>query len=68
MALDGQRHFGGGNAAPVVGHAQEALASLADLDLHLRRAGIEAVLDQFFGDIGGTLHHLTGGDFRAYIL
>ena len=68
VALEGQRQFSGGDAVPVVGNAQQPLATFPDLDLHLGRAGIEAVLDQLFGDIGRPLHHFTGGDFRAYIL
>ena len=53
---------------PVVGHLQEALPPFPDLDLNLDRAGIKAVLDQFFSDVCRTFHHFTCGDFGGYIL
>jgi len=41
---------------------------LPDLDLHLGRAGIQAVLDQLFGDICRAFHHFTGSDLGGYVL
>lgn len=53
---------------PVVGYLQESPAPFSDFYLDLGCAGVEAVLDQLFGDIGRAFYHLTGGDFGGYIL
>ncbi len=67
MAGKSQRQVCGRNAVPVVDDAQKTLAAFADLDTNLISAGVETVLNQFFGHVGRSLNDLAGGDFCSNI-
>ena len=59
----GQRQFVRGDAAAVVGHADQFAAALLDRDVDSRRAGIDRVFEQLLHNAGRPLDHLAGGDF-----
>jgi len=62
MVPERQLHLILGNTRAVVGYPDEVDAAAADLDLNLRGAGVQRVLDQFLHHGGWPLHHLSGGD------
>src|SRR6185437_8286488 len=57
-----QRQFVRRDARAVVAHADQAHATLLDLDIDATRTGIEAVLGQLLHHRRGAFDHLTGGD------
>ena len=67
VAVQSQGEFVGGDAVAVVNHAQQTLAALANLHANLPRAGVQAVFDQFFGDVGRALYYLARGNFARHI-
>ena len=62
VALKGQAHLLGGNAAAVVGDAQVLDAALAQFHGHVVRARVDAVFHQLLDGGSRTLHHLARGD------
>ena len=62
MPRQGERKFGLGDAAAVVGDADRAYASLHEFHVDLARAGIEAVLDQLLEYGGRAFDHFASGD------
>ena len=50
------------HSTAVVGHTDEAAASVSQIHLDPCGAGVEAVLDQLLDHRRRTLHHLTGSD------
>ena len=57
-----QREVVAGDAAAVVGDADELDAALLELDLDGGAARVEGVLDEFLDHRGGAFDHLAGGD------
>ena len=57
-----QSQFLGGDAAAIVGDADEVPAAFGDFDGDVGRAGVDGVFDEFFDDRGRALDHLAGGD------
>ncbi len=62
MARQRQRQFLGRDSDPVVTHAAELDPALLDIDVHRRRAGVEAVFQQFLQHGCRALYDLAGGD------
>ena len=62
MAQKGGRQLLRRNAAAVVGDADVGQAAVLDLRHDGGGSRVDGVLQQFFDDAGGTLHHLAGGD------
>src|SRR5690606_2001504 len=58
----GQRQLFRRDPAAVVGDADQLRAAFFDGDVDVRRAGVEAVLDQLLDDAGGSLDDLARGD------
>src|SRR5439155_9093295 len=63
VAGEGEGQILGGDAAAVIGDADQLRAALLDLDVDARAAGIDAVLQQLLEDAGRALDDLAGGDF-----
>ncbi len=62
VAGEGQRQVVGGDAAAVVGDADQLGAALLQVDVDALRAGINGVFEEFFDDAGGPFDDLAGGD------
>ena len=62
VALEGQVHLAGRDAAAVVLHADERLSSPLKLDAHARGAGVDGVLQQLLHHGGRALDHFARGD------
>ena len=67
VALKGQRHLCGWDAAAIVRDAQQSLSALANLDTDFGSAGIDAVFDQFLGYIGRPFHNLAGSNLGGNV-
>src|SRR6266540_4802330 len=66
MPLKRKLDFGCGYAAAVILNFELVQAAAAHLDVDARRAGVERVLDQLFGDRSWPLDHLAGGDLGGH--
>ena len=62
VAREREGRFVGGDAVTVVRDAQEALPALAQLDADLGGPSVEAVFEQFFGDIGRAFDNFARRD------
>ena len=62
MTGEGQLEIHRRHAAPIVGDAHQAHATLLQLDAHTARTSIECILHQLLDDGGGTLDHLARSD------
>ena len=62
MPLNSDKGVGFRHPVSVVGNLDEGLAGLSDDDRHLRRVGVDRVLDEFFHDRGRAPDDLTRGD------
>ena len=62
MGRHGQRQLLRRDAAAVIDDPHQRHASLFELDVDPRGAGVERVLEEFLGDARRPLHHLAGGD------
>jgi hypothetical protein len=56
------------HAFPVVRNLEQSPPTSFDLDRDARRAGIDRVLDQFFGDGRRALNHLARGDLVGDVI
>ena len=65
VAGDGEFEFRRRDAAPVVAHADEALAAVFKRDLHQRGPGVETVFHKLLDHAGGPFHHLARRDLVA---
>ena len=63
--LEGQLDLRSGDAAPIVGDADEVGASSLYLDDNPRRTGVQRVLHQLLHDRRRALDHLACGDLRG---
>ena len=68
VTLERRLDLGGGDADAVVGHADQPLAALTDLDADIRRLSIQGVLDQFLDHGDRAFDDLTRRDFCGDIL
>ena len=62
MAGERQRQVVGFDAGAVVGDADQPDAAFLQLHVDFRRAGVEAVLEQFLEHRSGPLHDFAGGN------
>ena len=62
MALESKHRIISAHAFAVVGNLQQAPATGFDINDDAGCAGIDRILNELFGDRGGTLHDLTGGN------
>ena len=67
VAEKGGGQFGGGNAAAVVAHPNQAHAAPAEFHRHGGGPGVHGVFYQLLYHAGGALHHLSGGDEVRYV-
>ena len=68
VALQAEQRVVLAHAAAVVGDGDEAAAARADLDVHLRRAGVERVFQQLLQHRRGPLDHLARRDLVGDLL
>ncbi len=66
MALEAEQGVLAIHAAAVVRDGEKFVAAAVILDVHARRAGVEAVLDEFLEHGGGALDHLAGRDLAGH--
>ena len=62
VRFDGEADIVGSHADAVIGDADEVAPTLANLDAHRERTGIEGILDQFLHDGRGPLDDLARRD------
>ena len=62
VAGEGERQIVGVDAAAVVHDANQFGAALFEVDVDARRAGVQAIFEQFLDDAGRPLDDLAGGD------
>ena len=62
VGSEGEGEVVGVDAAAVVAHADEFAAAVFDVDVDLRRAGVDGVFDNFFDDGGGAFDDFARGD------
>jgi hypothetical protein len=62
MARQRQWQIAGGHAAAIIGHPDQGLAAICDLDGYPLCTGINGVFNQFLDRRGRAFHHLASGD------
>ena len=68
MAFDCQSKFLGRHALAVIGDGQQRPTTIAQIDIHLGRPGIQRVFHQFLQRSRRTFDHLTGGNLVDQVL
>jgi hypothetical protein len=66
VALEAEQRVLAIHAAAVVGDGEKFVAAAVILDIDARRAGVEAVLDEFLEHGGRPFDHLAGRDLAGH--
>src|SRR5258708_31239629 len=68
MARECERGIVAQHPAAVIHDADETASAALDFDAHVRRTGVERVLEQFLDHRGRPFHYLAGSDFVRDII